>query len=44
MLNFLIELYRKARVEKCKPSFLSFGHQTCTMVPSVPSGDARVWG
>ena len=44
MLNFLIELYRNARVEKCKPSFLSFGRQICTMVPGVLSGDARIWG
>ena len=44
MLNFLIELYRNARVEKCKPSFLSFGRQIYTMVPAIPSGDARIWG
>ena len=43
MLNFLIELYRNARVEKCKPSFLSFGRQIYTMVPGIPSGDARNW-
>ena len=45
MLNFLIELYRNVRVEKCKlSSFLSFGHQIYTMVPAIPSGDARIWG
>ena len=32
MLNFLIELHRNSRVEKFKPSSLSFGRQICTMV------------
>ena len=34
MHNFLIELHRNSRVEKFKPSFLSFGRQICTMVPA----------
>ena len=34
MLNILIELHRNSRVEKFKPSFLSFGRQICTMVPA----------
>ena len=34
MHNFLIELRRNSRVEKFKPSFLSFGRQICTMVPA----------